>query len=232
MQRKHNIDKKDLVIKNISKKCVYDSIESVMKIVKIRDRNYNPIRLTYLQVNICTVCRQHKEDCENVRFDQSTYLYGWYSCKKCIFWIKNFYKPNIFSKINRFCLESNDENIENIIFDRRSRTKKIYPYKQHNSNIISLRYNFQFNNRLLACVTWCESTIIYQKYVNLSNIIRNNINFPQSPREFLYLIRHSIITKKIFIMIIREYLLVNVWNKIEKLLNNDIMTIYGIFSDD
>jgi hypothetical protein len=148
-----------------------------------------------------------------------------------------------------------------VSFARRSRTEKLDHHIVPSAGVSYVNFGHVHpwartwssfpESRVFVTVNWPDPrfvqtlhmSMILQKSVFLSNVVRETPGFPQTVRGFF---RRIVATRSPhwyrfsacgfrqheIDIIMREYLLLQVWKKLEDRLGPDTMTVYGWFSDD
>lgn len=238
--RRSASQKRDIIKRNTAVNCVTKSINEVLDLVKIRDKNMWP-RPIWSVSGKCYLCERNCSNISNIQAHAIDEKFGWLSCQDCKPWVRNYYLP-IYSLISNAVLAPEgisilNEKVETIRFMRRSSTLNRIPFIQEDTKLISLRMCWPgrcHQERIIANVAWYQDDTEYTKSIMLSNIISSNTSFPQDLRAFLAYARasKSIISRRLFHVLEREYTLSRAWHRLSDIIGADVMDYYGLYSND
>lgn len=239
------------MIHQVAEDFVSSALTDVRERIEKRHSNRFPL-LSYGMklMDHCYLCDKNTEEIFCIRDQYPNNGSGWMTCSECAPYVRNYFLPQytlqhdfVLTPAGQHAIASNNMSVK---FVRRSRTLvRRYPFIQHEAKVMRVMFRSKevfgsyksdriAEDRILVGISWLDCTGSYQKAVHLSNVARLNASFPQTFREFLQIARNSrsIITKRLFDAIRREYLLIDAWNRIKYRLGDDIMDFYGWFSDD
>lgn len=245
--RRSTARRRDAIYRDVATSAVSSVLNEVKKTAKKREENRYPIRWTFKYSNTCYVCESSSEDVRGILADCFNDIYGWLACPRCVPHVQRFFLPRY--TLSRGCLlcpsgiHALREETGSVSFTRRSKSLNRDPFVQTGSNITNFSILVKEKttssmfpeDRILVQVVWrTEDDSSYEKCVTLSNIITSNHKFPQTVQGFLRISRnsYSILTRRIFKALQREYLLSQAWKVLEMRIGSDPMDFYGLYSED
>ena len=235
--------RRDAIRKSAARGVVEHAVETVLARVARRESNSYPMNWCFTYEKYCYVCESPTPEPRAVRAEKEVYNFGWLCCAACLPWVLDRFRPLYSLEIGSVCLDSLVELPWTVLFTRRSRTTRlpthvrrgtirgIYMQKSENSLVGRMT-----EDRVVVSVSWEDdhTPLEKKKHVLLANVIRSDPDFPSSPGEFFALLAkgRTFITERFFACVLREYLLVAAWRKLEARLNSDVMSVCGWYTDD
>jgi len=208
------------------------------EIITKYERVSTPFRTVMIKMHYCYCCRSKRNDINYLAEDSFRgrfNLVGWLYCNDCAQFVN---LANNYCFIDRNYIRYSEAKFltkHNFNFWRISYTKDISPYLE--KCFFDGSYNnliYRKNNRIKVNIVWEEENDIYNKLINLSNLIYyNELFFKDDINKTEFKNLH----KKWVKLINYEYDLVKQYKIIEKIckknkLSNDIENIIKVFIDN